>query len=225
MTRLVDVNRAACIEVICGSSGSGKSHYVKSKIKSAKRLIVYDPDNEYGEIKNIHTAKDITTLLSLLKSHMRGFLKVRFVPPPVDQNEREKLFNLFCMACFSWCNCIVVAEELAGVTKPAKAPAGWHTLVSRGRKRGISIYAVMQRPAETDKTVMGNASAIQAGLLTRAADRKYLAAELDCTVNDLTSLGEYEYIRREVRKGLIYKSKVGTRKKTPIGSKNIALTG
>ncbi len=50
----------------------------------------------------------------------------------------------------------VIVEELADVTTPQKAPESWGVLLRRGRKYGISTYAVTQRIQEIDKTIIGN---------------------------------------------------------------------
>jgi hypothetical protein len=94
---------------------------------------------------------------------------------------------------------------LAGVTSPAKAPEGWHTLVSRGRKRGIVIYGVTQRPSESDKTIMGNSTLKHVGMMPRAKDRKYMADEMDIDVRllDLEPLEYVEKSGKEVKKGRV----------------------
>jgi len=188
----IDSTRQACIELFCGSSGSGKSFKVKDKIKKAKRLIIFDPDDEYDEVAGIQTVRTAQALLSLVKRHPKGPLKVRYVA------NGEAAFNVWGKAVFVWGNCVAVAEEIAGVTSPGKAPQGWHTLVSRGRKRGITIYAVTQRPSESDKTILGNISKIWVGRMARAKDRKYMAAELDVHVDDITELKALDYLERDM---------------------------
>lgn len=192
MTKRIDTTRQACIELFCGSSGSGKSFKVKSKIAKAKRLIIFDPDDEYGELANIQTVKNAQALLALVKRNPKGPLRVRFVANGVAA------FDVWAKIAFAWGNCVAVAEEIAGVTSPGKAPAGWHTLVSRGRKRGITIYAVTQRPSESDKTILGNISRIWVGRMARAKDRKYMAAELDVHTDDITELKALDYLERDM---------------------------
>jgi len=192
LIKRIDTNRTACIELFCGSSGSGKSHRVKEKIKKAKRLIIFDPDDEYDEVRGIQTVRTSQALLNLIKKHPKGALKVRYVV------NGETAFNVWSKVVFAWGNCVCVAEEIAGVTSPGKAPAGWHTLVSRGRKRGITIYAVTQRPSESDKTILGNISKIWVGRMSRAKDRKYMAAELDVHADDITELEALNYLERDM---------------------------
>lgn len=205
MTARIDTTRSASIHFRCGSSGSGKSWGVKEAIKKASRLIVFDPDNEYGSIAGIHTIKSTTELIQLIGRYPKGALKVRLVA------NGEKAFNVWCKVVFAWCNCVAVAEEIAGVTSPSKASDGWHTLISRGRKRGIDIYAVTQRPAECDKTVVGNATTMWCGRMTRAKDRKYMSEELDINRAELNQLSKLDFIHKNFDTGEIYKGRMGTK--------------
>jgi hypothetical protein len=97
----------------------------------------------------------------------------------------------------------VVAEETSDVTSPGKAPDGWGMLIRRGLKYGVDIYAITQRPSESDKTVMGNASIIHCCGLQRAGDRKYMALEMDIPIAELQGLdrSKLEYIHKDMRDG------------------------
>ena len=206
----VDTSQSANIHFRSGSSGSGKSWSIKIDIKKAGRLIIFDPDDEYAEIPRIHTVKTARDLLAMLKTHPRGALRLRFVA-----NGKEA-FDFWCRAVFGWGNCTCVAEEIAGVTSPSKAPAGWHMLISRGRKRGITIYAVTQRPAEADKTVLGNATTIRTGRLSRANDRKYMAIEMDIPVIKINVLQNLEFVEKSHMTGKAFTGKVGTKQRREI---------
>jgi len=181
----VDVTRAASIIVVCGSSGSGKSAWVKQRIAKARRVLVWDVDDEYEGFERI-TAP--AALIEALRSAKAG--RFAFVAP-------VKAFDLWARAAFAWGNCTAVAEELAGVTTPGKAPPGWHQLVSRGRKRGIEVIGVTQRPSESDKTIMGNATLIHCGMLAREQDRAYMARELDVPLAQVNELEPLEWIERK----------------------------
>ena len=184
----VDTSREAKIVVVTGSSGSGKSLWTKQQIKGAKRLIIWDIDDEYsGSVRGVERVTSIKELAAKLKKAKTG--KFAYVGKVSD-------FELFCRAAFAWANCTCVVEELADVTTPAKAPEGWGQLVRRGRKYGIEIYAVTQRPSESDKTIIGNASIIHAGRMNRAQDRAYMAKEMDIRLEVITDLKPLEYVEK-----------------------------
>ncbi len=182
----VDVSRKALIVVVCGSAGSGKSAWTKRQVRRAPRLVVWDIDDEYSA-ERCQRITSIPQLARALRTHKRG--RFAYVGKPSD-------FEAFCKAAFAWGECAVVAEELADVTSPGKAPDGWGELVRRGRKRGISIFAVTQRPSESDKTIVGNASVIHVGRLNRAADRAYMAREMDIPQSEIDALKPLEWIEK-----------------------------
>lgn len=185
---------AASIQVVCGSSGSGKSVTVKKQIHKAPRLLVWDIDDEYSGAEGVPGVQRVTSVVELankLKTAKAGRFALVTTPDK---------FEKFCRLAFAWGHCAVVAEELAGVTSPGKAPPGWHTLVSRGRKRGIALIGVTQRPAESDKTIMGNASSIQVGRLSRAQDRRYMASEIDIREDFINGLENLQFIKKDMSK-------------------------
>lgn len=183
----INTSLEARITIITGSSGSGKSAWTKQQVNKARRLLIWDIDDEYGDLTGIKTFNNLGQLAFVLKNSKIG--RFRYVGAFAD-------FDLFCQCVFAWGKCVCVVEELAGVTTPAKAPQGWHTLVSRGRKRDITIYAITQRPSESDKTIMGNASTFHAGRMNREADRVYMAKEMDINLQEIKDLKPLEFIEK-----------------------------
>jgi DNA helicase HerA-like ATPase len=173
---------------ICGNSGTGKSSHVKLVIKLHKRVVVFDPDDEYGEIKGFKRVDTAAGLVALLKSHAKKPLKVAFVA------EGIKAFEFWANCVFLWANCLAVAEEIADVTTPSKAPPAWGRLIRRGRKYGIKICAVTQRPAEADKTILCNAAIIRTCALGRNADREAIGREINAKVSDLSIMLPLEWV-------------------------------
>lgn len=186
-------------EYVIGSSGSGKSFYVKSQIEKAGRLIVFDPDDEYSEVKGIQTAFTSKQLLALVKkSGSNGRLKVRYVA------NGKNHFDFICAVAFMWANCCFVAEEIADVTSPSKASENWGKVVRRGRKRGIKIFAVTQRPAEADKTIFTQVAKIRCGRLDGEGDQKRVANNMQCDVSLIAKLLPLDYIELNRKDGSLY---------------------
>lgn len=172
----------------CGNSGTGKSSKIKEMLKKAPRAIIFDPDDEYGELTGVKRVTTAKALIELLKSHKNKSLKVAFVA------EGVKSFEFWANCAFQWANCVAVAEEIADVTTPSKAPPAWGRLIRRGRKYGVLICAVTQRPAEADKTILSNAAVIRTGALGRHADREAIAREMDCKSSVISKLVPLDYI-------------------------------
>lgn len=185
----IDVSRKADINYICGSSGSGKSVHVKKAIESDRRVIVFDPDDEYGNVPGIFTCYSAQQMTDLVKKNRTTPLKVRLV------KEGVAAFELCCALAFAWTNCTLVCEEIADTTNAGKAPPQWGKVLRRGsRKRAIRIFAVTQRPAEADKTALTQATIVRTGLLGRDPDRRAMAQELDLPLDMIARLAPLDFI-------------------------------
>lgn len=194
MLQRIDTSRKADIRYVIGSTGAGKSSYVKAEIAADKRILIFDPDDEYGEIPGIFSALTPGKLLERLKASKGGPFRGRLVAGGVDN------FEFINSAAFVWTNCTLVAEELADVTKPSWAPPFWGRVIRRGaRKRAIRIFATTQRPAEVDKTIFSQATMIRTGLLGRDADRRSVAAELDVSPAEIAALNELDFLEYHKR--------------------------
>jgi hypothetical protein len=172
----------------CGNSGTGKSSKIKEMLKKAPRAIIFDPDDEYSELTGVVRVTNANNLIQCLKQKKSANLKIAYVA------EGVKAFEFWANCAFQWQNCIAVAEEIADVTTASKAPPAWGRLIRRGRKYGILICAVTQRPAEADKTILSNAAIIRTGALGRHADREAIAREMDCPVSHISKLIPLDFI-------------------------------
>ena len=179
-------NRAR-IFVVCGGSGTGKSAWVKQQIAKAARCIVWDITGEYAR----HGFEPICSAARLIESLRQSAARVAYVPPSLGH------FDFFCRAAYAWGRCTVVVEELADVTTPGRAPSGWGVVVRRGRHRGLTVYGITQRPAESDKTVIGNATLTHCCKLKRDPDRAYMAREMGCDKSLLDALKPLEWIEAD----------------------------
>jgi hypothetical protein len=90
-------------------------------------------------------------------------------------------------------------EELADVTSPGKAPVYWGEIVRKGLRYGPQIYALTQRPSESDKTVMGNVSIIHCHQMARSEDSAYMARELRIELALVDHLLPFHWIERDRR--------------------------
>lgn len=167
----VDVTQKADIRCVLGAPGTGKSHYTKAEMHKARRLLVWDLEDEYTEIEAV-TVQDLARRLHRAGA---GAFQVRVIPS-TDAAKRMVEFDLVCRAVMAVGKVTFVAEELRFVTQPSKAPAGWAAITLRGRKRGVKVIGTSQRPASIDKDFLGSATLIRCGALNYPEDRKAVAA-------------------------------------------------
>lgn len=201
----VDTTQRCEHKYVIGASGSGKSFHVKSLIERIPRVIIWDADDEYGEVKNIKTVHAPNALLEILDA---GAAVVRYVPRSVNYKMLVKQFEFVSLAAFLWGKCVYVAEEIADVTTASKAAGGWGTVLRRGRKRGVHVFAVTQRPAEADKTVFTQVAKIRAGRLDGEGDIARVATNMRVPKEMLSQLGELEYLELDRRTGELIAGKM-----------------
>ena len=198
----------------CGNTGTGKSSKIKEMLKKAPRAIIFDPDDEYGGLQGVVRVMTATDLLSALKAHQSKSLKIAFVA------EGIKAFEFWANCAFQWRNCVAVAEEIADVTTASKAPPAWGRLIRRGRKYGILICAVTQRPAEADKTILSNAATIRTGALGRHADREAIAREMDCSSTHIAKLIPLDFIEYRRSDLSLKRGRLGEKREVKLRNEN-----
>lgn len=193
----------AKIIAVMGASGSGKSLYVKQGLKTQRprRLLVWDPLHEYGEFGHV-----VTSLADLAERCKAQTFALCF-HPSADPAKAKKQFDVFCQIAYAAGSLTLVAEELAFVTSPSWAPAGWSMVTLKGRHKGLTVYGNSQRPASIDKNFFGNATIIRTGRLNFAADVKVLANVLQVQALEVQSLQPLEYIERDMGTGAISRGK------------------
>ncbi len=161
------------IVLVTGRSGSGKTLYTMRAAARARRLLVWDSHLEWAA----HGCTPVTSIADLAKAcSTREPGQYAYVGP-----HNARTFAAFCRIAKCWvmlAPATVVVEELADVSTPSKAPAEWGDLLRMVRKYGGTIYAITQRPSESDKTVVGNAHRIVCHAVGRQGDAVYMANEI-----------------------------------------------
>ena len=164
-----------------GASRSGKSQFVLSQVRDAKRLLVWDVEGEYAAKFGMEAVEGRAALLARLKA-ATGPARLAYHP------ESLRDFDLFCRCAFNWSRqspAAIVCEELAAATNAVKAGGFWGVLVTRGLKYGTDIYAVVQRAQETDKSVLGNATVVNICRPNTRQDAEYIASRFGLALSDI----------------------------------------
>lgn len=154
--------------------------------------IIVDPDNEYSRFgMNCANLQDLTAKSALPRCSLV------FVPS-FDRALGIRQFSFLCALAWRLADAgrpvRFVVDELSEFTTAAEAPPEWRRLVKRGRKKGVTIMAASQRPAEIDKTIWSNASLVRTGRLGYDNDQLVIAAALGVPVASVRSLGQLDYL-------------------------------
>jgi hypothetical protein len=176
-----------------GSRGSGKSAWVKQQIERARpaRLVVWDFMREYGEL-----AEPVQDVGAAIRAMQGKAWRIAVQPDPAKAAQH---FDLVCRAVKAARRCTFVAEELAFVTTPSKAPPAWRELCLLGRHAThaeCSIYGVSQRPASIDKDFLACCDVIHAGRLAYGPDAQAVAPFIGCDWRELSRLADLSWIEK-----------------------------
>lgn len=179
--------------VIAGASRSGKTAFVKKAVQRARRVFAYDPEDQWSQLPGWSRVTNRRDLLAAAKSP--GAAKVAYVAGGDLAAEFD-----FWAGCVLYAGRYVeplaaIAEELADVTTPSKAPGNWGILLRRGLKRGITIYAISQRWAEADKTAMGNASEFIIFRQATGPDAAYMSRYTRVPAAEIDALPPLSFVR------------------------------
>jgi hypothetical protein len=187
--------------LVAGFTGSGKSAWVIRQTRAAPRLLVWDSMGEWSRRALVQPLGTLPAVAEAIRTDIArggGRLRVGYTGPVTRAG-----FEGFCRLAWVWlrlrAGSVLVIEELADVTSPGKAPAAWGEIVRKGRHVGAQVYALTQRPAESDKTIVSNAAAIHSGFMGFPDDRAYMARCLDVPLRDVERLRPLDWIERDMR--------------------------
>lgn len=186
--------------VIAGASRSGKTAWTKKQTAKARRVLAWDPEDQWAQLPGW---KKVTTRAAMLAECQKaGPLKVAYVAGG-KLGEEFDFFAGCAMYAGRYVAAIdVIAEELADVTTPSKAPGNWGILLRRGLKRGITIWAISQRWAEADKTAIGNATDF-AVFRSSAEDARYLNRKTGIPEEEIAGMVPLQFVKKDALTGNI----------------------
>lgn len=192
--------------VIAGASRSGKTAWTRKRIAKARRIWAWDPEAQWCELPGWRKVSTRAELLACAQKP--GPQKVAFVAGGQLKEDFDFWAGAVMYAGRYVAALDAVAEELADVTTPSKAPGNWGILVRRGLKRGISLYCISQRWSEADKTAFGNASDFVIFRQSSGDDVAYLARKTRVEQAEINGLVPLQYVHMNALNGEISRGKL-----------------
>lgn len=206
--------------VLAGKSRSGKTAYTAQAVAGSRRVIAWDPHDQWGRLRGWQRI----TSASMLHQAIQTFGPARLAYVPQAGTDLKIEFEKFCKIALQFAKifgpCDVIAEELATVSTSAKAPQAWGDLLRFALKLGSNVYAISQRWAEADKTALGNPSEVVCFQMM-PMDVDYMAKRTGIAPGELAALRKLEtatlvtcpYVQMDLDSGRIERAKLVFRKK------------
>lgn len=197
----------AKVIAIMGSTGSGKTSYLRQVLAKRKRrrTIVWSPKEDIDQYSGLFGGTVVTTAgeaLALLKAAGKGPVHIVFKPRLVRSVD-EAQFDAVCKMAMLARNITFIVDELHTVTRPSWAPDGWRKLVMMGRGYGAEVFGLSQRPASVDKDFFGNLSTMHARRMAYADDAKVVARALSVQPAEVMALNGYQWLERDMLTGKV----------------------
>lgn len=204
------------VTLVVGATGSGKTSWAIRELTAAPRLLVWDVEHTLAARLRCRPVRNLRELSAALRASATDErARIAYQPPAPSAGA----FDVFALGAFAWAGAApgaILAEELADVTRPGKAPEGWGMLLRRGRARGAAVYAITQRITECDTTVSGLAADLICFRLDRPRDRATMAEFMDVDPADIGRLRTVtgaarpfaEYLHRDRRAGTLARKRL-----------------
>ncbi len=152
--------------VVAGKSGSGKTYFTKEIVKNMDRIIIFDPEEEYSDLKGFLEVTTLQKVYDILYDNWDTTFKVAYVPPAGFEMEKLHEISLIIEAVGEAFKAGKIKETMLFVVDELNLSFpltintvkyfGFAKLASRGRKRGISLIGATQRLAEVATRFRGN---------------------------------------------------------------------
>jgi DNA helicase HerA-like ATPase len=175
---------------VWGASGSGKSAFTKRYIQQKRRVVIFDPMEEYGG----QSVRDLDGVRLAMRKNWNRF-RVSYVPRSGNEAwSLSALCKVLMMTQQPFKDTgkgemlTLVVEEMNTafpVAGGARNCPGFAEICSRGRHFGIEVVGVSQRLAEVDTRFRGNCTETVVFRQKGPRDKQAAAAELGVKVSDL----------------------------------------
>ena len=190
---------------VYGASGSGKSSYVKQRIRGRKRVIVFDPMMEYGGAGVVHCFT-VEQVRKEMVRNWKGF-RISYLPPAgKEARALSQLSGLILVAQEQYKGrdsgdvLTLVVEEMnlafpvhGGAEKSPK----FAEVCSRGRHSFVEVIGASQRIAEVATRWRGNCTETVILRQNGAADTSAAIQSTGASKADVTALVNLEYLHEK----------------------------
>lgn len=170
--------------MVVGKRGSGKTFLVKKLLNELqpKRLVIFDPLNEYADGLVVTDVIDLCNRLETTE-HFRYILRF----------DTQEDFRLALEAVYLKGDLLLVVEEVSYFANERSIDASFDSIVRFGRHRKVDLIGITQRCANVPRLLTSQMDIIISYKQTEPRDLEYLYRVVGDEAYDLNELGLYEY--------------------------------
>jgi len=195
---------------VCGRTGSGKTVWTVRQVETVERLFVYLPKREETAYRGVYfdgvrdrrsvpAASAASPCWNWLAYSAQRCGRFRVVYTPANKWDYGE-FDRVCQGIYLLGNVTFIAEDLVGYTGGADLKAGhaagFRSLLTDGRTRGITTYLVTQRPHGVPVEVRSECREARIFALNHAPDVDYIGKSFGDDVKaKWETIGQYQHVR------------------------------
>ena len=180
--------------VICGKTGSGKSVLMRKYCRMYARVIFIDPKHENGDLPYTFQAHDHKKVIEEVAKNQDIFF---ILYQPIQFKDED--FNELCAQLFKYKDMTIFLDEIL------LKPVDWHrTLIRMGRRKGIGMWHIFQRPHFVDNFVLSEAEHYFVFKLLLKSDKDKIAGVIgEEIIPELENLEQYQFVYYKPQKGIM----------------------
>lgn len=192
---------AADIRLCLGKSGSGKSTLARSWVKTAKRVLIFNPNGESDWEAGAHVTDSPAELVDLCATKGR----VRICWNGV-MTGGEGAFEWGNKCAWAGEDFFVVWDEVDRFVTPGQMPPIADNVVQAGRHRGLHVIACSRRPYRMNRTLSALATRMAVFRSTEPRDLRYFADLMGEAAKEIPTLRDYHALDWTERGATVKKS-------------------
>lgn len=190
---MTTMEKEAIIKLVFGIRGSGKTVKVRNLIKDNRRLLVVDTlCNDYFDGVAFHSLTELKRFwLKVYSSDFRLIYK-----PPGDESEIREDIAEICKLCDACENLTLVVEEINIIFDEKRPPTEFNNMIFSGRKSGIELIGVAQRPFGFGRKLTSQAKEFYIFYNREPGDVRFFKQSLGTDAAlEICTLEQYQYLR------------------------------
>lgn len=150
-----------------GQTGYGKTYFMRSLLRTQKRVIVIDPQAEFSSYPTVFSIKDF-------RDAINNETVFRLAVMLEDLEDYDVIFKIIYKHIQ---NVSVAVDEISLFAPTAKCNYWLKAIAQRGRIKKINLLWTTQRPANVSRDISSQAHVITAFRLLEPRDVSYLATK------------------------------------------------